>query len=192
MSKDKQALLEEFERRKKARQINVSTDDAEVKKNLRQLGEPICLFGEGPAERRQRLRDILSWYNMLLLLSLIVNFKFFLNSLGEDAIKKKIEAEEERIQQEKDQETTWYHEGPESLLTARLWIADYSLERAKLRLEEARRDLELPAATRTARTQDIQKKLNAMTIYSSQVGDTRPISYCSFNPDSTKLATASW
>lgn len=62
ISKDKQALLEEFERRKKARSINVSTDDAEVKRNLRQLGEPICLFGEGPAERRSRLKDILSWY----------------------------------------------------------------------------------------------------------------------------------
>lgn len=61
MSKDKQALLEEFERRKKARSINVSTDDAEVKRNLRQLSEPICLFGEGPADRRSRLRDILSW-----------------------------------------------------------------------------------------------------------------------------------
>lgn len=60
MSKDKQALLEEFERRKKARQVNVSTDDSEVKTNLRQLGEPICLFGEGPAERRSRLRDLLS------------------------------------------------------------------------------------------------------------------------------------
>lgn len=61
MSKDKAALLEEFERRRKARSINVSTDDLEVKKNLRQLGEPICLFGEGPAERRSRLKDLLSW-----------------------------------------------------------------------------------------------------------------------------------
>lgn len=60
MSRDKQALLEEFERRRKARSINVSTDDAEVKRNLRQLSEPICLFGEGPADRRSRLRDILS------------------------------------------------------------------------------------------------------------------------------------
>lgn len=59
-SKDKSALLEEFERRRKARQINVSTDDAEVKKNLRQLNEPICLFGEGPAERRKRLRELLA------------------------------------------------------------------------------------------------------------------------------------
>lgn len=60
MSKDKQALLEEFERRRKARQINVSTDDTEVRRSLRQLGEPVCLFGEGPAERRARLRDLLS------------------------------------------------------------------------------------------------------------------------------------
>lgn len=59
-SKDKAALLEEFERRKRARLINVSTDDAEVKKNLRHLNEPICLFGEGPAERRKRLKDFLA------------------------------------------------------------------------------------------------------------------------------------
>lgn len=60
MDRDKQALREEFERRRKARQVNVSTDDSEVKTSLRQLGEPICLFGEGPAERRNRLRDLLS------------------------------------------------------------------------------------------------------------------------------------
>lgn len=35
-------LLAEFERRRRARQIHVSTDDTEVKLNLRQLNEPIC------------------------------------------------------------------------------------------------------------------------------------------------------
>ncbi|KAE8582099.1 hypothetical protein XENTR_v10019946 [Xenopus tropicalis] len=53
-------VLAEFERRKRARQINVSTDDSEVKACLRALGEPITLFGEGPAERRERLRNVLS------------------------------------------------------------------------------------------------------------------------------------
>lgn len=66
ISKDKQALLDEFERRKKARHVNVSTDDNEVRQNLRQLGEPICLFGEGPAERRSRLRDLLARYCLLI------------------------------------------------------------------------------------------------------------------------------
>ncbi|GFG33691.1 hypothetical protein Cfor_02436 [Coptotermes formosanus] len=173
MNRDRQALLEEFERRKRARQINVSTDDEEVKRNLRQLGEPICLFGEGPADRRSRLRDLLA-------------------RLGEDAIKKKQEEEEERMQQEKDQETTWYHEGPEALQVARLWIASYSLPRAKQRLDEAHKEQELPEATRTARRQELQKKLQALSIYCSQIGDTRPISYCQFSPDSKLLATASW
>lgn len=108
MSKDRQALLEEFERRKKARQINVSTDDSEVKKHLRQLGEPICLFGEGPADRRTRLRELLA-------------------NVGEDAIKKKHEEEEKPSHTvEKDTETTWYHEGPDSLRIARSWIASES------------------------------------------------------------------
>ncbi|PNF30966.1 U4/U6 small nuclear ribonucleoprotein Prp4 [Cryptotermes secundus] len=173
MNRDRQALLEEFERRKRARQINVSTDDEEVKRNLRQLGEPICLFGEGPADRRSRLRDLLARF-------------------GEDAIKKKQEEEEERMQQEKDQETTWYHEGPEALRVSRLWIASYSLPRAKQRLEEARKEQDLPEATRTARRQELQKKLQAVSIYCSQIGDTRPISYCQFSPDSKLLATASW
>ncbi|XP_017783416.1 PREDICTED: U4/U6 small nuclear ribonucleoprotein Prp4 [Nicrophorus vespilloides] len=172
ISKDKQALMEEFERRKKARSINVSTDDAEVKRNLRQLGEPICIFGEGPAERRSRLRDILS-------------------CIGEDAIIRK-EVEEEKKQMSYNQESTWYHEGPDSLKTARLWIAEYSLPRAKERLEEARSLADLPSATRTAKTQEIQKRLQVLSIYSSQVGDTRPISFCQFSPNSELLATGSW
>nr|XP_054502423.1 U4/U6 small nuclear ribonucleoprotein Prp4 isoform X2 [Agelaius phoeniceus] len=60
MSERQAEVLAEFERRKRARQINVSTDDCEVKACLRALGEPITLFGEGPAERRERLRNILS------------------------------------------------------------------------------------------------------------------------------------
>lgn len=36
------------------------TDDSEVKLKLRSMGEPICFFGEGPADRRERLRDLLS------------------------------------------------------------------------------------------------------------------------------------
>ena len=37
--------------------IQVATAEAEVEKNLRDLGEPICLFGEDPADRRNRLRE---------------------------------------------------------------------------------------------------------------------------------------
>jgi U4/U6 small nuclear ribonucleoprotein PRP4 len=104
ITKEKQSVLEEFERRKKARQIAVSTDDIEVRAHLRQLNEPICisfsltifklfktyflikgLFGEGPADRRERLRQLLA-------------------RLGQDAIKKKKEDEKD----EKDREVFIY------------------------------------------------------------------------------------
>lgn len=119
-----------------------------------------------------------------------INIIFFYR-IGEDAVIRR-EAEEERKLFEKDQETTWYHEGPESLRIARLWMAEYSLPRAKARLEEAKRMIDIPAATKTAKTQELQKRLQAMSIYSSQVGDTRPISFCQFSPNSKLLATASW
>ncbi|XP_073837905.1 U4-U6 small nuclear riboprotein factor 60K [Musca autumnalis] len=173
ISKDKVALLEEFERKKRARQINVSTDDAEIKRNLRQLNEPICYFGEGPAERRRRLRELLA-------------------SLGENAIKQKQNEEEERKQLQKEQETTWYHEGPETLRIARLWIAHYSLPRAKERLEKAREALEVPSATRAGRMVELQKRLQSLGPHCSQVGDTRPLSGSAFNDDSTLLVTSSW
>ncbi|CAG5030269.1 unnamed protein product [Parnassius apollo] len=173
MSKDKKALLEEFERRRKARQLNVSTDDDEVRRSLRQLGEPVCLFGEGPAERRVRLRDLLSY-------------------LGEDAIHKKLEEEEARIERDRGREGTWYHEGPPELRDARLWIARYSLPRAKQRLTKAREELKLPGSIRAAAKQESQRKASAMSIYCSQIGDTRPISFCRFSNDSQMLITSSW
>lgn len=60
MSREKQLLLEELERKKRARKLNVPTDDGQVKNILREIGHPICLFGEGPADRRERLRNILA------------------------------------------------------------------------------------------------------------------------------------
>ncbi|XP_076314876.1 U4-U6 small nuclear riboprotein factor 60K [Tachypleus tridentatus] len=172
VNKEKQALLEEFERRKKARQINVSTDDAEVKATLRQLDEPICLFGEGPADRRERLRQLLA-------------------KLGEDAVKKKKEEDQKQEEKEKEEETTWYHEGPESLKVARLWLAKYSVPRAKERLQQAH----LEAATdsqKKALRQELYKKLRTLNINCSQIGDSRPISFCQFSPNSEMLVTSSW
>lgn len=71
-------------------------------------------------------------------------------------------------------------------------LVAYSLPRARARLGRARQDLELPSATRTAKRQELLKKLQALSIYCSQIGDTRPISFCQFSPNSKILATASW
>ncbi|KAJ7308054.1 hypothetical protein JRQ81_008557 [Phrynocephalus forsythii] len=166
-------VLAEFERRKRARQINVSTDDSEVKACLRALGEPITLFGEGPAERRERLRNILS-------------------VVGTDALKKTKKEDEKAKKSKEEYQQTWYHEGPNSLKTARMWIANYSLPRAMRRLEEARLMKEVPEATRTSQKQELHKSLRSLNNFCSQIGDDRPISFCHFSPNSKLLATACW
>ncbi len=43
---ENQVILDELERKKKARNLAVPTDDNKVKARLREMGEPITLFGE--------------------------------------------------------------------------------------------------------------------------------------------------
>lgn len=119
-------------------------------------------------------------------------FIFLYFSMGENGIKQKMAEEEERKQLQKEQETTWYHEGPESLRSARIWIAHYSLPRAKLRLDQARELREIASSTKAGRMVELQKRIQSLTLECSQVGDTRPISHCAFNHDSSLLMTASW
>ncbi|KAK3088517.1 hypothetical protein FSP39_020089 [Pinctada imbricata] len=166
-------LIAELEKRKKARQIQVSTDDYEVKANLRQLGEPICLFGEGPADRRERLRRILA-------------------EIGTEALKKKREEEALEKKKREEENITWYHEGSDSLRNARFWIAKYSLPRAKTRVLQQKEHKREPEAKRNAQNQDLQKRLRAVSNECSQIGDERPLSFCQFSPDSKLLAVASW
>uniref|UniRef100_A0A667YK50 Pre-mRNA splicing tri-snRNP complex factor PRPF4 n=1 Tax=Myripristis murdjan TaxID=586833 RepID=A0A667YK50_9TELE len=165
VSERQQEALAEFERRRRARQITVSTDDAEVKAGLRALGEPITLFGEGPADRRERLRSILS-------------------IVGPDALKKSQKDEQKAKRSQDECQQTWYHEGSASLKEARLWLARYSLPRAMRRLEAARQQRDVAEATRTVRQQE------ALTSWKRSYD--RPISFCHFSPDSKMLATASW
>lgn len=44
---EQRAVVEEFERRARARQLAVPTDDGRVRARLREIGEPQCLFAEG-------------------------------------------------------------------------------------------------------------------------------------------------
>ena len=72
------------------------------------------------------------------------------------------------------------------------FLAEYSLPRAKDRIAKLRDELALPDATRMAKQQEMQKKLKALDVEASQIADTRPISWCTFSPNSKVLATGSW
>jgi len=169
---DKLKMIEEFENRRRVRAITVSTNDAEVKADLRSLGEPICLFGEGPADRRTRLRELLG-------------------KLGVDVLAKK-KQQTEQIEEKKDDDNTWYHEGPETLRIAREWVVNYSIPRAKERIQRLKTAAALPENTKMASKQEIQKKMKSLDVEASQIVDPRPVSWCQFSPDSKMLVTGSW
>lgn len=67
-SKESQLLhaetLKKFETKKRARTIIVPTSADEIKQKLRELGQAITLFGEGPADRRERLREVIAALNL--------------------------------------------------------------------------------------------------------------------------------
>lgn len=171
-------LMAEFEKRKVLRSINVSTDDAAVKAKLRELGHPICLFGEGPAQRRERLRDLLSV------------FEQFLPGYAKEL---QLDVEEEEVEEEVHKAAeVWYHEGSESLKVSRLHIAEYSLRRADERLETLRKNADNSESDLAVKTQELHRKSRALVNFCSQIGDSRPLSYCEFAPNGKLLATASW
>lgn len=55
-------ILDELERKKKARSLAVPTDDNKVKARLREIGEPITIFGERVRVRFSCLRLLVLIY----------------------------------------------------------------------------------------------------------------------------------
>ena len=47
---------------RKSKNLPIPTNDREVRMRLRELGHPICLFGEDPGDRRERLRNKIAEY----------------------------------------------------------------------------------------------------------------------------------
>ncbi|KIK61772.1 hypothetical protein GYMLUDRAFT_42815 [Collybiopsis luxurians FD-317 M1] len=167
---ENQVILDELERKKKARSIAVPTDDNRVKARLREIGEPITLFGERPADRRDRLKYVLSQINA---------------ARGDDVMQVDEESSDES--DEEEEESEFYTPGSLELLEARRKIAEYSLPRC-LRLIDSKMDL--------GRVVDIRKKVFAevkkFAILGSQIGDERPISQVRFSPNNEMLVTGSW
>ncbi|EGN96776.1 hypothetical protein SERLA73DRAFT_93367 [Serpula lacrymans var. lacrymans S7.3] len=170
---ENKVILDELERKKKARNMAVPTDDNRVKARLREIGEPITLFGERQADRRDRLIYVLSQINA---------------ARGDDAM----QVEEESSEESEDEQEEFYSLGSLELLEARRRLAEYSLPRAQKRVAQQRIDSKMSLG----RIIDLRKKIFAeVKKYSnlgSQIGDERPISQVRFAPNSKILATGSW
>ena len=169
-------LLREFEQRRRQRSVAVTTDDSQVRKQLRALGEPITLFGEGPGDRRDRLRKKLAELDA--------------QDGGELALPEEaLVVEEQEVQKE-----LFYTEGSANLMRARTAIASFSLPRAKARIERAKRRRADPEVDEVAELDAAAAATASFANETSQLGDGRPLSSVRFSTpdDGAMILSASW
>ncbi|KAL2154712.1 hypothetical protein VTH82DRAFT_3388 [Thermothelomyces myriococcoides] len=175
------ALLSQFERRRLAATIAVPTDDGRVRAKLRELGHPITLFGEGPADRRDRLREILT-----------EQAQAQQASAQEKADVEMQDAEKEEEEAEEEQEEEFYSRGTEELLQARIDIAQFSIPRAKRRIEFQKREATIPLRTHAKFRKGIKERLQSFELQGSQTAGDRHVSMTRISPNGKLVATGNW
>ncbi|KAJ2346883.1 hypothetical protein GGF43_004884, partial [Coemansia sp. RSA 2618] len=175
--------MAEFDRKRIARSIAVPTNDIHVRDALRKHGHPVCLFGEDPGDRRDRLRYILS----KLAIERRDASEEPLEIVGDEA-----ESDQDDQDDDDDVQEVFYTEGSDMLLHARQNIARQSLARAGERVERQREDCTVDLAAVRRLRQDLIDQLTKYTIIGSQVGDDRPLSRIAFAPDSRQVLVGSW
>jgi U4/U6 small nuclear ribonucleoprotein PRP4 len=183
--KKQQEMLNQLEMEKKAREIVVPTSDELVIERLRELEEPIILFGETKPERRARLKKVLVSRGITEGMPAAVRVLQATHGGGFGP------------------DEAWFYEGTDELLEARKWILNYSLNKAKERIasEKAKKDNKTGDAMVDVGQEDgespqskerLYTDLKKFTQNSSEVGDERTVSSCSFSPDGSHLTTCSW
>ncbi|RKU46083.1 hypothetical protein DL546_004714 [Coniochaeta pulveracea] len=171
------ALLSQFERKRLIASIVVPTDDGRVRAKLRELGEPVTLFGEGPADRRDRLRELVAAQQQDGL------------QQGQDVEMTDAGAADEDAE---DQEEEFYSRGGPELLEARMEIAKYSLPRAKRRTEFQKQESTIPLRTHVKFRKQIKERLQGFELQGSQIAGDRNVSMTRISPNGELVATGNW
>lgn len=170
------AILNQFQRKRRAAAIAVPTDDGRVRARLREMGEPITLFGEGPGDRRDRLREYLTVQAEL--------------EEGPDGDVQMGEVTD--TMQQGEQEEEFYTEGLAELLSARKAIARYSLPRAKDRVVSQKLESAIPLRTHIKHRKALKDRLQNFDLFGTQIAGERPISLVRFSPNGEIIAAGNW
>lgn len=159
------------------RSVVVPTDDNVVRRQLRDLQEPMCYFGEGPAERRERLGKILA-------------------QLTPEARAKLSAQYDKQHPKDETQEEIFYYEGSEPLREARYKIADFSIKQCNYRLDMAKIKQLEPISYRQIQQQNIIEKIRQIEDQGSYMDEDtstielKTLTSCNFNFNASLLATS--
>ncbi|KAF3909121.1 Beta-TrCP [Orbilia brochopaga] len=175
------AIIQQIDKKKRAAAITVPTDDGRVRAKLREMGEPITLFGEEKSDRRDRLRALLAAQ---------------LDEAGRKEVRdgediSMADADEEAGDDE-DVEEEFFTEGIPELLTARQWIAQFSIERARDRRQLQMGESTVTLPQHSKHRKGIKDRLAGYNLLGSQLAGDRPVSITRFSNDSKVIAAGNW
>lgn len=136
------------------------------------MGQPMTLFGEGPGDRRDRLRELM------------------LDEIEEGNATSDVQMGDAEEQADQDEE--FYTEGMQELLQARRDIAKYSIPRAKARIARLKEDSTIPLRTHIKHRKAIKEKLQGFELFGTQIAGERPVSITRFSPDGETIAAGNW
>ena len=165
------AILSQFERKRKAAALAVPTDDGRVRARLREMGEPMTLFGEDAADRRDRLRHLMA---------------------AQDDDGSVMDQEMVDTANEDQAEEEFYTTGIPELVEVRKEITRYSLPRTKARIATQKLDSEIPLRTHRDHRKTIKDRLRLFDLVGSQIAGERAISITRFAPNGESLAAGNW
>lgn len=170
------AILGQFNRKRLAATIAVPTDNGRVCTKLREMGEPITLFGEGPADRRDRLRELLTIQTEMAGLE---NGDIDMEDAPEE-------------QETEEQEEEFYSLGGPDLLKTRISISEYSLPRTKRRIAFQKSESTIPLRTHVKFRKQVKERLQAFELQGSQTVGERHISMTRISPNGECVAVGNW
>lgn len=152
----------------------IPIDDNVVRRQLRDLDEPMTYFGEGPTERRNRLGRFLA-----------------ILSPEERA---KLQIYQEQKIEDKEQDETFYHPGSELLRDIRNRIAAYSLKQSSARLDMAKLNQLDPLTTRLNPQLELIDSIRQIEDCGSFLDDDnsglKTLTSCNFNSSASLVATS--
>ncbi|PNS18524.1 hypothetical protein CAC42_5063 [Sphaceloma murrayae] len=164
-------VLAEMGRKKKAAAIAVPTDDGHVRAKLREMDEPMTLFGERPEDRRDRLRAVM----------------YSQQESGDGDVDMGGDDEEAD-----DTNQEFYTTGTKELLEARKAIAKYSMPRAKRRMEYQKLESGIALNKHVDHRNVIRERLSGFELFGSQIAADRPVSMARFAPNGQMVAAGNF
>lgn len=166
-------LNKSYQLKKAVKMMAIPTNDREVKLRLREIGKPICLFGEKPVDRRERLKREITTKAL---------------ADGKLPVFKKLEDKKDDKISENE---VFYTEGSKELKDLRMKIAKFSIPRSAFRIEVAKKKFEeLDRIQDSIDYENFLEKGRNFDIVSSQFADDRGCTKGCLSQEDTLVAVA--